>query len=96
MEALAGLADLPVVKRSFPPAPPPGRGGVVPIPLRPATAVVWRSDPFAAAADVPAWKHRVRQVDYAPVDYLAAWWLLAAHGLLGTPDPLPSGEEDGT
>lgn len=78
--ALDALLRLPLEKRS---GPVDLRGkvrGPVPVELRPATAFVWRSDPYRLVKD-PDGIRPVR--DYAPLDYYAAYWLLRAHGIIG-------------
>ncbi len=88
LEAWGSLARLPVVKESRPVDLRGRVRGVVPMEMRPYTVFIWRSDPY-----VLRWGPRGRKEPkrYAPVDYLAAYWLLRAHDLL-PPGPvrLPS------
>jgi hypothetical protein len=77
-EALRSLALLPVEVEGAPKRIPAGVTGIVPIHLRPASSFIWKSDPHRLAARPPA----ERATERAPVDYLVAYWLLRAHGLI--------------
>ncbi|MHC4862393.1 MAG: hypothetical protein ACYTDY_20155, partial [Planctomycetota bacterium] len=77
-EACRSLMLLPVVPEDWPERIPATIVGVVPHDLRPDTALVWRSDPRKAARKPRSERTR----EYAPVDYLVAYWLLRAHGLV--------------
>lgn len=75
-ECVSALAMLPVTGRPGRRPGPEGVDGVVPIDMRKPTAFEWRSDPYRLA---PPEEPRSQ---YAPIDFLAAYWLLRAHGLL--------------